>query len=224
MPTSPAPIRPKYTTSVFINCPFEPPDVPPGAPPSYNPLFRALVFTVEYCGFSARCALEVDDSGESRAGKIVRIIRESRLGIHDISRTESNAAGLPRFNMPYEFGIFAGFKYSGRGAQGRKALLVLDREPHRYHQFLSDIAGQDIKSHGGEPERLVTVVRGWLQAQTTRPLPGAKYLVEQFNRFRGDLPDLLQAGGLTDADLETYTDYYRFVGDWIRANTAAGAG
>src|SRR5258707_13086398 len=97
------PRKPSYDTSVFINCPFD---------TDYRPLFRALVFVIEYCEFAARCALEVDDSGETRSGKIIRLIENSRFGIHDISRTEVNPEGLPRFNMPYEFGIFMGFKCS----------------------------------------------------------------------------------------------------------------
>jgi hypothetical protein len=87
--------KPTYNNSVFINCPFD---------DDYRPLFRALVFAIEACGFAPRCALEVDDSGETRAEKLVRLIRASRYGIHDISRTELNPEGLPRFNMPYEFG------------------------------------------------------------------------------------------------------------------------
>ena len=59
------PRKPSYDTSVFINCPFD---------TDYRPLFRALVFVIEYCEFAARCALEVDDSGETRSGKIIRLI------------------------------------------------------------------------------------------------------------------------------------------------------
>ena len=96
--------KPAYDSSVFINCPFD---------HQFKPLFRAMVFTVEYYNFSARCSLEVTDSGEVRIGKIIRLIRESKYGIHDISRTEVNEKGLPRFNMPYEFGIFTGFRHYG---------------------------------------------------------------------------------------------------------------
>jgi hypothetical protein len=214
---------PTYATSVFVNCPFE----PPSAPASYNPLFRALIFTVEFCGFSARCALEVDDAGETRAEKIVRLIRECRLGIHDISRTESTVVDgepLPRFNMPYEFGLFVGFKHAGRPDQRRKVVLVLDREPYRYRKFLSDIAGQDIKSHGGDPERLVAVVRAWLRAQAPWNVPGERLLTAKFRQFRDDLPALSAAADLTEADLETYADFHQLVTDWLRANAPPRAG
>lgn len=119
-----------YGQSVFVNCPFD---------DEYRPLFRAMIFTIECCGFTARCALEVDDAGETRAEKIIRLIRNSQFGVHDISRTELNDNGLPRFNMPYEFGVFTGLKHSGDKRQRKKALLVFDREPYRYQQFLSTL-------------------------------------------------------------------------------------
>src|SRR5271165_5747846 len=46
-----------------------------------------------------------------------------------------------------ELGLFVGFKYSGDARQQKKRLLILDKEPYRYQRFLSDIAGQDIRSH-----------------------------------------------------------------------------
>ncbi|MDB5306999.1 MAG: hypothetical protein JWO38_1201 [Gemmataceae bacterium] len=204
---------PGYETSVFINCPFDEP---------YQPLFRALVFTVEYCRFAARCALEVDDSGETRAAKIIRLIENSRFGIHDISRTEFSVMDgeqLPRFNMPYEFGIFTGFKTGGSVKQRRKAILVLDRQKYRYQKFLSDIAGQDIRSHNNDPETLIREVRGWLQAQAgKRNLYGADYIISQFRRFTVLIPDLLAVMKKTEADLTNYRDLHNLVGDWIAAN------
>lgn len=210
MARSPRPQQPEYATSVFVNCPFD---------GDYLPLFRALIFTIEYCAFSARCALEVDDSGETRAEKLIRLIRGSRLGVHDISRTELNAEGLPRFNMPYEFGIFAGFRYGGGAEQRKKVILVLDREQYRYQRFLSDIAGQDIKSHAGDPDKLITAVRNWLQHQTPRKLPGGDHLRRQFRQFRTDLPALLASLQRTEADLDNYRDFHNLVRDWLEENT-----
>ena len=97
-----APVSPAYDESVFINCPFD---------QQYLKIFYAVVFAVIDCGFIARCALEKDDGGEVRVHKILRIIRECRVGIHDISRTEiSSSSKLPRFNMPLELEMFLGAK------------------------------------------------------------------------------------------------------------------
>jgi hypothetical protein len=89
-----------YDRSVFINCPFD---------DRYRPLFHAIIFAVHDCGFLARCALELEDSGEERIRKIKRIIRECQYGVHDISRVQlDSGTGLPRFNMPLELGLFLG--------------------------------------------------------------------------------------------------------------------
>ncbi len=127
-----------YDQNVFINCPFD---------DTYLPLFRSLSFAVFECGLRPRCAREVYDAGEVRIEKIVRIIRDCRWGIHDISRTDLNTRGLPRFNMPLELGPFIGARRFGTGVQTRKSCLVLDRQTHRYQEFISDIAGQDIDAH-----------------------------------------------------------------------------
>ena len=89
--------RPRFTDSVFINCPF---DV------EYAPIFEAIVFCILDCGFIPRCALEEADSGTFRLNKIQKIIRRSEYTIHDLSRVElSTDTRLPRFNMPFELGL-----------------------------------------------------------------------------------------------------------------------
>jgi hypothetical protein len=94
-----------YGIRVFINCPFD---------RAYRGLFRSIVFTTIYCGFRARCALEIDDASEVRIEKILKIIEECQLGIHDLSRTElDRATRLPRFNMPLELGLFLGARRFG---------------------------------------------------------------------------------------------------------------
>jgi hypothetical protein len=87
-----------YLNNVFINCPFD---------SDYLELRNALVFTIFDCGFIPRCALEEDDGGMVRFEKIKQIIKESKFGIHDLSRTELDIENyLPRFNMPLELGVF----------------------------------------------------------------------------------------------------------------------
>ena len=113
-------------------------------------MFRALTFAVFECGLRPRCAQEVYDAGEVRIEKICRIIQDCRWGIHDISRTDANAHGLPRFNMPLELGLFLGARRFGDGPQRRKSCLILDRDKYRYQEFMSDISGQDIAAHGEE--------------------------------------------------------------------------
>jgi hypothetical protein len=93
------------------------------------------------------CALEIMDSGENRLDKIFRMIKESNLGIHDMSRVElDQKTQLPRFNMPFELGIYLGAKKFGNGNSKNKKCLVIDRIAHRYKIYLSDMSGQIFKA------------------------------------------------------------------------------
>jgi hypothetical protein len=115
---------PAYDSSVFIYCPFD---------PAYQPMFDAIVFAVMACGHVARNALEIDDAGRARFGKIADLIGQCRYGIHDISRTDTSShSGLPRFNMPLELGLFLGALHYGSDAQRRKQCLVMDSDRTRY--------------------------------------------------------------------------------------------
>ena len=77
--------QPQRSPQVFINCLFDDP---------YWPLMKAMMFAVQACGFWPRCSRESDDAGEVRLEKIIRLIRECRLGIHDLSRKGSDLAPL----------------------------------------------------------------------------------------------------------------------------------
>lgn len=172
--------------SVFLNVPFD---------KQYQKLFHALVFTVHECGFVARCALEGDDGSEARMDKLCTIIRDSPLGIHDLSRVTLDVANrLPRFNMPLELGIFLGAKRFGQGAQRRKSCLILERERYRYQKFCSDISGQDIRAHANTVSVAIKAVRNWLRAARPNiPIPGGDVIVERYYRFRLEFPRMCEA-------------------------------
>jgi hypothetical protein len=108
-------------------------------------MLYAMVFTVYRCGFIPRSALEEDNALENRLSKIEKIIRECKFGIHDISRTEVNANGLPRFNMPFELGMFFGLK-SHPDEHHKKVALVLEKQKYLYQQYISDLSGIDTHS------------------------------------------------------------------------------
>jgi hypothetical protein len=199
--------------SVFINCPFD---------SGYQPLFRAVVFAVQDCGFLPRSALEHDDGAEVRIDKIRRIIGESAFGVHDISRTEVDAGtGLPRFNMPLELGIFLGARYYGDEEQSRKACVIFDRERYRYQAFCSDLAGHDIRWHAGAEQE---VIRGIRDAARTwvpgRLLPGANAIYERYCRFLESLPGLA-ARVAPRADEITFGDLRALIAEWLRSNRPA---
>lgn len=196
-----------YAENVFLNCPFD---------AKYLDLRNAIVFSVFDCGFIARSALEVDDSGEIRFDKIQRIISECRFGIHDISRTEPDGeTGLPRFNMPLELGVFIGAKRYGNSQQKTKRSLILDCEDYRYQAFVSDISGHDIRSHNDDPEQAIGHVRNWLNASSgRRTIPGGRAIVERWRKFESDLPDMCATIPI-DIDELTYNDYANFISEWL---------
>jgi hypothetical protein len=191
-----------YDNSVFINCPFD---------SAYRPLFEAVVFSVYDCGFYPRSALEVDDSSEVRIEKIIRIVSECRLAVHDISRTQLDRdSRLPRFNMPLELGIFIGAKAFGAVEHQRKAAIVLDTDRYRYQKYISDIAGQDIRAHHRKPLNAIQQVRSFLSTHCADGiiLPGGNKIAARYTEFRRRLPETgaelhLQPGELTFRDLTT---------------------
>ena len=180
-------------------------------------MLRALTFAVFECGLRPRCAQEVYDAGEVRIEKIGRIIRDCRWGIHDISRTDANSHGLPRFNMPLELGLFLGAQRFGDGTQKRKSCLVLDRDKYRYQEFISDIAGQDIAAHGADFEQAIKAVRDWLAVSKagTIPAPGKAAIGKRYRRFMADLPAICSATE-RDVDELTFTEYADIASTWLQ--------
>lgn len=192
---------------VFVNCAFD---------LQFQPIFYAIVFAVMRSGFRARCALEAQDGAENRFAKIQAIIEQCRYGIHDISRTESDGdPPLPRFNMPLELGVFLGAKRYGSAVQKRKRALILDTQQYRYQRLMSDIAGQDIVSHRGDPPTAISAVATWLRQQSrVSSVPGGQAIAEEYQQFRTDLPAVLAARQLQEQEL-TFGDYSAIVAAWI---------
>jgi hypothetical protein len=201
----------QYEHGVFVNCPFD---------EAYRPLFEAVVFTLHDCGYVAHSALEVSDASQVRIEKIASLIADCRLGLHDISRTESDmATGLPRFNMPLELGLFLGAKRFGTGRQKQKNCLIMDLERYRYQKFISDIAGQDIVAHGGRPAQAIRIVRDWLSDAEPKSvkMPAGTLIGYRYQQFRAELPEMCTRNGLL-ADELTFNEYVLQVEEWLKTN------
>lgn len=194
-----------YRKSVFINAPFS---------SDRAAIFDAIVFAVQACGFSPRCAREFDNAGQVRLDKIKDLIRDCHLGIHDISFMELDG-DLPRFNMPFELGLFLGAGHFSEGWCGRKACTILDAHPYRYQRALSDIAGQDIRSHDGDPQTALTAVRDWLSHHAgKRTLIGARMIWTLYEAFVTELPRLALAMNLQAEEL-TFAERRFLAGEWL---------
>ena len=194
-----------FERCVFLNVPFD---------QDYLHLLHAILFAIHDCGFIARIAVEDTGSNETRLDKIARIIRESRLSIHDISRVEITVTSpLPRFNMPFECGLALGaIRY---GSQRDRDFLLMTAEPFQDKRTLSDVAGQDSKAHGGDAKTAVSAVRAFLSAKTQpgERTRGADAIWTRFGAFTGSLPQIAQKLQLTGAEIQSF-DYLR---DWMQA-------
>ncbi len=196
-----------YEDCVFVNVPFD---------RKYSRLSAAIIFAVHDCGFVARSALEVEDSGQARVEKILNIIEQSKFGIHDISRAGiDRKTKLARFNMPLELGFFLGAARFGSERDRQKRCLVLDRESYRYRSFCSDISGQDIRAHNDEPRDAIRAVRDWLSSHRSGVLiPGGKAVFGRYELFRVQLPQQSREVKLDHREL-TFGDYTRLVVGWL---------
>ena len=196
-----------YNDNVFINCPFD---------DEYKFLFNAMVFAIHDCSFIARSAQETEDGSQVRIDRIYTIIAECRYGIHDLSRTElDQATCLPRFNMPLELGVFLGAKRYGETDQQKKSCLILDKELYRYQKFISDISGQDVKSHENNAKEVVHLVRDWLSHASKRTLiPSGRSIWTRYQEFQSDLPSMAEKHQL-DADRLIFNDYIALVTGWL---------
>ncbi|MDE2111780.1 MAG: hypothetical protein KGJ79_11615 [Alphaproteobacteria bacterium] len=197
--------------SVFINCPFD---------DDFKPIFRAIVFTIIASGYYPRCALDATDGAEIRVSKIADMIGECDWGIHDISRVEFEPGELPRFNMPLELGLHLGARLLGEGRHRRKRALILEAKQHRYDEMLSDISGQDIEVHGNRVGQAIAKVRNWLsehRAATQPPLPGARALQGDYERFKREVAAILRRHRLDALSKITHNDFLFAVRDWIES-------
>lgn len=192
---------------VFVNCPFD---------ADYLPLFNALVFTIIRSGFRARCALETDNAAENRFDKICQIIKECPYAVHDISRTEIDGdPPLPRFNMPLELGLFLGAKRFGGPKHRQKSCVVFDRERYRFQRYISDIAGQDIHAHNGNPRILIREIATWLRTHSRDTnVPGGFAIADEFDAFNAALPQIYRAQNLDPTEV-TFGDYTAIVARYL---------
>lgn len=197
--------------NIFINVPFD---------ADYVPLLDALIFCITAAGYRVRCALEEDDSGDIRLEKLVRLIKESALSIHDLSRTELNADELPRFNMPFELGLaVAAKKFASKHKSDKIKIMV--SKPYKLPAYLSDLGGNDPSAHNADAQTVIRIVRDFLQHTPSGDvLPGPTKLIGVYQAFQASLPDIA-AGIEFQADevngLKSYRTYLWCVSEFLRS-------
>lgn len=104
--------------------------------------------------------------------------------------------------MPFELGIDIGCREAGEGLLSEKRCLILKKERYRYQVVLSDISGNDIKSHGGESKKVVRAVRNWLFENGFVGMPSVNTMWEAYNEFYSQFQEHLEDLGYDDEDIE----------------------
>jgi len=181
--------------NVFINCPFD---------NQYFILLKPLLFSIIYIDLNPQIS-ETSDSGEIRLHKIKNLMLHSKYSIHDLSRMEPmKNKELPRFNMAFECGIDFGIKLSNPVTMADKKFLILDKEDFRYQRVISDISGNDIKSHKNNPEQIIKVIRDWFKP-TNPNIPRHKEIWLAFAEFEFDYEKILNSEGYDPKDIHALT-------------------
>lgn len=194
---------PARNGDIFVNCPFD---------DAYLECFQALLFAVTYSGYQARCALEESNAGAIRFDKLCRLILDCDDSIHDLSRTETGMHGLPRFNMPFELGLMMGARQFGSRNQRRKRACIMVARDYVLPVYMSDLAGNDVASHGGNPREVIRIVRDHLHhSPVGNLLPGAERMAALHDQFLTDLPELARRVQLTTREVHARLGYRNFM-------------
>lgn len=201
-----------FDRNVFINCPFD---------ESYLEILRPILFIIIDIGFEPRIALEEIDSGRPRIEKIISLIRESKYGIHDLSRIKADRRGeYFRLNMPFELGLDVGCRVFGRKPLREKKCLILEAEKYRYQAAISDLSNSDIAVHNNRPVDALAVVRNWLVSQSNLSVPGPTALWGRFIDFMTENYNYLKSRGYSDQDITALhvSELIPQMKIWITAN------
>lgn len=138
---------------VFINSPYD---------LGYENVLDAVVLTTVFFGLTPTSALTSGDTGKGRMERILEGIESADFSIHDLSRCRGEGdEGLTRMNMPLELGMAI---YRSHHSSHRWMALVPDDSPHQ--QYISDLAGYDLKTYGGDADQdgAISRVASWYRS------------------------------------------------------------
>ena len=99
-----------------------------------------------------------------------------------------------------------------------KKFLILEKEQFRYQKVISDISGNDIKSHKNEPEQIIKVIRDCFKPNILN-IPGYKEIWLAYIEFEFDYEQILTTEGYNPKDINelTFSDVIENMNSWITA-------
>jgi len=116
--------------------------------------------------------------------------------------------------MPLELGLFLGAKHYGDTDQRRKGLIVMDEEPYRYQQAISDISGQDVQCHDGDITEAIRRIRDWLRNVSKRKtLHGGNHMISRYRQYEADYPAICAALKYDETSLP-FNDLWETMTEW----------
>lgn len=179
-----------YQSNVFINCPFD---------DEYKKKFLyPLIFTIIHSGFNPKISFEESNASNTRMDKIIELIRDSKFGIHDISRYKSSTIGeYYRMNMPLELGIDIGLSKSKSEQFNSKQILILCETKYEWSAALSDLSNCDPETYNQKVRNLIEKTRNWLNRFKNNKLKAASAIWKDYNIFQAYLLEKLLEKGYT---------------------------
>lgn len=172
-----------FDNSVFINCPFDKSKI--------DSILKPILFCLIFHRLYPQLALDINDSGQLRIDKIVKLMKNSKFSIHDLSLLKvPKVSEFARMNMPYELGIDYGLRLSGVTGVNRyeeKRFLILGSKRYDYMKAISDLNGFDIQNHENKTRKVFDCMHLWLSTigLDSEVLPSLKMYYEfmDFNAY-----------------------------------------
>lgn len=178
-----------------------------------------MLFTLVYAGLFPRLASEKSDSLEQRIEKILRLIKECKYSIHDLSRLKSEKAReFARLNMPFELGIEYGCRRIAKNHLRTKRSLIFEKKRYDIQKALSDLNGVDVKCHNNIPAQTVRALQHWLiETVGLNDINSPSVIWREFNEFDDDFDERRKMQGYSKSDLKLMPvqQYIRFITQWV---------
>ncbi len=152
----------------------------------------------------------------NRLSKIEELIEKCKYGIHNISRTELNTESFPRFNMPFELGLFFGATRYGNKLQKTKNALIFEKTKFTYQNYLSDLSGVDIKAHNNDTSVIIHNISDWLKTSSKRTtIPDYLKILNDFKNLQLRLPKVL-SGLNVELNSLTFNDLCLIIEEYLK--------
>lgn len=158
------------TRGVFLNVPFD---------DQYENCFVALIAGVAGLGLKPTSVLDVSTS-DQRLQRIFEHLSNCRYSIHDLSRVELSKGRYPRFNVPFEAGLASALALT----TDRHERFLFEARRYRLARTCSDLAGVDVKIHGGRPRGVLRAVLNAFVRPRRTPRIGELELLHNVVRIR----------------------------------------